>query len=101
MFIEIIFLSGFAYKYKTPTGIIPRWDKLLTGKSARLIVTMDSPPLYYKFISKDPGFKMMKDILNFCGIKPVYRNYFGSVKMSSKNKRKTWLNKSYKVGLHE
>lgn len=101
VFFEIVFHSGFAFKYQKSTGIAPKWDKLLPHKSARVISTMDSPPWYYEWFIGDPGFKMMKDILNFCGIKPVYKTYFGSVKMSSDKQRKSWLEKVYKVGLHE
>lgn len=101
VFFEVIFLSGFAFKYQKSKGFAPKWDKLLLGKSARLIVTMDSPPFYYKLFVGDPGFKMMKDIMNFCGIKPVYKNYFGSVKMSSDKRRQKWLDKVYKIGLSE
>lgn len=101
VFFEIIFHSGFAYRYKKSTGIVPKWDKLLPNKSARVIVTMDSPPWHYKWFIGDPGFKMMKDIMNFCGIKAVYKNYFGSVKMSSEKQRKAWLEKIHKIGLDE
>jgi len=101
IFFEMVFTSGFAYKYKKSTGFAPKWDRLLPNKSARVIVTMDSPPWYYKWFVGNPGFKMMKDIMNFCGIKPVYENYFGSVKMSSERQRKAWLEKIYKIGLIE
>lgn len=102
LFIEIVFHPGFAYKYKESTGgIAPKWDRLLPNKSARVIVTMDSPPWHYKWIVGDPGFKMMKDIMNFCGIKPVHKNYFGSVKVSSEKQRKDWLEKVYRIGLEE
>jgi len=99
VFIEIVFHSGFAYKYKKSTGIAVKWDKLLPNKSALILATMDSPTWYYKWFAGDPGFNMMKDILNFCGIKPVHKNYFGSVKMSSEKQRKEWLEKIYKIGL--
>jgi NAD(P)H dehydrogenase (quinone) len=101
IFIEMVFEPGFAYKYHKSKGIIPKWDKLLAQKSARIIVTMDSPPLYHRLMAKNPGFHMMKDTLRFCGVKPVSKNYFGSVKMSSEKKRKKWLEKMYQVGLHE
>jgi putative NADPH-quinone reductase len=101
VFFEMVFHSGFAFKYKKSKGFVPKWDKLLFNKSARIIVTMDSPPFYYKYIAGDPGYKTLKDILNFCGINPVYKNYFGSVKMSSENKRKKWLEKVYNIGLNE
>lgn len=102
LFLEIVLTSGFAYKYKTPIhGVIPSWDKLLSGKSARLIATMDSPSIFYKWILRDPSYKMMKADLNFCGIKPVKRSYFGSVKLSSDEKKREWLDKAYRVGMRE
>ncbi len=101
VFLETVFHAGFAYKYQKSKGFIPKWDKLLPNKSARLIVTMDSPPWYYKRFVGDPGFKMIKAMMNFCGIKPVYKNYFGSVKMSSEKQRKDWLENIYKIGFNE
>lgn len=101
LFIEIIFQSGFAFKYNLNSNKV-YVEKKLIGKSARLIVTMDAPPIYNKIIYGDPGGKMMKRvILNFCGVKPVKKNYFGSVKLSTENKRKKWLNKMYNIGLKE
>jgi NAD(P)H dehydrogenase (quinone) len=99
-FIERTLLPGYAFKYKKSKRVVA-WDKFLQGKSARVISTMDTPPLYYKWIIGDPGYKMMKDILQFCGIKPVSRTYFGSVKMSSAETRLKWLNSCYKIGLNE
>lgn len=100
-FIERAFLPDFAYKYKKSKKFVS-WDKYLINKSARLITTMDSPPWYYKLVMGDPGGKMMeKGVLNFCGIKPVYKNYFGSVKMSSEEVRKKWLEKIYKICLND
>jgi NAD(P)H dehydrogenase (quinone) len=101
LFIEIILLPGFAYKYHKRRGLLVRWDKLLKGRSARLIATMDGPPVYYRCYLRDPGYKMMNANLRFCGVKPVRRSYFGSVKLSSERMRKRWLNKSYKLGLAE
>jgi NAD(P)H dehydrogenase (quinone) len=98
LFIEIVFHSGFAYKYQKTNGPVPRWSKLLSNKSACIMTTMDSPIWYYVWFVGDPGFKMMKDILNFCGIKPVYKHYFGSIKMSTKEQRVRWLKKAYFIG---
>lgn len=101
VFFEIVFHSGFAFKYQKSSGIAPKWDRLLPSKSARLIATMDSPTWYYTWFVGDPGYKMMKDILNYCGIKPVYKNYFGSVKMSTVAQREKWLEDAFKIGLQE
>jgi putative NADPH-quinone reductase len=68
-FIDRIFLPGFAFKYKENSIW---WDKYLSGKSARVITTMDSRYWYYKWIDGRPSEKMMKNmILGFCGVKPV------------------------------
>lgn len=40
-FLDRIFLPGFAFKYRVNSAL---WDRLLTGRSAELLVTMDSPP---------------------------------------------------------
>jgi len=68
-FIDKVFLPGFAFQYRNGSVW---WDKLLKGRSARLIVTMDTPPWYFRWIYGRPGHNAMKKaILEFCGIKPV------------------------------
>jgi len=74
---------------------------LLSGKTARILVTMDSPPFYMNWMEGDPGGKMMKDIMRFTGIKFIGKHYFGSVKTSINKKRIKWLNKAYNIGLDE
>jgi len=96
-FFEQVFISGFAFEYKQSTQVV-KWDKFLKGKSAQIISTMDSPPWYYKLFVGDPGFKTVKDIMNFCGIKPVKRTYFGSVKVSTEKQRQKWLDKAEQLG---
>jgi len=44
-FIDRVFLPGFAFSKKENS---PWWDKHLTGKTARLICTLDQPSWYYK-----------------------------------------------------
>jgi len=102
LFFEMVFSPGFAFKYQDTTGNIVKWDKLLKGKSARLIVTMDSPPWYYRWIIGDPGGKMMKrGILGFSGVAPITSTYIGSIKMSTDKRRTQWLEKAYSIGNSE
>lgn len=93
LFFEMVFSPGFAFKYHNRMGKkIVGWDKLLKGKSARIISTMDAPPWYYKWIIGDPGGKIMrKGILGFSGISPVKTTYFVSVKLSTEKQRADWL----------
>lgn len=96
-FFERTFLPGFAFKY-TDTW---RWIKLLKEKSARIIVTMDSPVLFYKLLVGDPGYKQIKETLGFCGISPIKRNYIGSLKFKTKKQRKKILKQICEIGLNE
>ncbi|MHC1774369.1 MAG: NAD(P)H-dependent oxidoreductase [Lentimicrobium sp.] len=95
-FIDRTFLPGFAFRYRKGTLL---WDKLLVGRSARMIVTMDTPPWYYWLIYRRPGHNAMKrGILEFCGIKPVRITTIGSLKISSEKKREQWIAKAEKLG---
>ena len=42
-FIDRVFLPGFAFKFRDGSVF---WDRLLAGRSAHLLVTMDTPPWY-------------------------------------------------------
>lgn len=55
-FIDRVFLPKYAFKYRENSLL---WDKLLKGRSARLIVTMDTPKWYYSLIYKSPGHNSM------------------------------------------
>jgi Putative NADPH-quinone reductase (modulator of drug activity B) len=95
-FVDRVFLPKFAFQYRENSLL---WDKLLKGKSARLIVTMDTPSWYYSLVYKNPGHNSMKKgILEFCGIKPVKITAFGPIKSSDDKKRQDWVNLVEKLG---
>ncbi len=95
-FIDRTFLPGFAFRYRKGTLL---WDKLLGGRSARIIVTMDTPPWYYWLVYRRPGHNAMKrGILEFCGIRPVRITTIGSLKISSEKKREQWIAKAERLG---
>ncbi len=67
--LDRILLPGFAFTYRSNSVM---WDKLLSGRSADLIITMDTPPWYLRSVFGDPiGKKWRKQILGFCGFQPV------------------------------
>lgn len=95
-FIDRTFLPGFAFKYMNGRR---KQTKLLKGRSARLIVTMDNSPWYYRWVLKQPGHHAMrKGILNFCGIHPVKITTIGPIKTSSERMRNNWLKKINSLG---
>ena len=95
-FIDRIFVPNFAFKYRENS---PFWDKLLKGKTARIIVTMDTPKWYYWLINRSAGHNAMRiGVLEFCGIKPVKISVFTPVKSSDEAKRKKWLAEAEELG---
>jgi NAD(P)H dehydrogenase (quinone) len=95
-FIDRVFVPTFAFKYRPNS---PFWDKLLKGKTARLIVTMDTPQWYYWLINKNAGHNAMKvGILEFSGIKPVKISSFAIIKSSNEKKRNKWLDNVETLG---
>lgn len=96
-FIDRVFLPGFSFKSKPDSLSI---EKLLKGKTARLIVTMDSPPWYYRFFLKRAGHHNMKrGILQFCGVNPVRITEIGPVKTASGEVREKWIRKIQTLGM--
>jgi len=96
-FIDRLFLPGIAFKYKENSLW---WDKLLTGKTARIITTLDQPSWYYRLAYGRPSINQLKkSVLKFCGIKPVKVTYFGIVKTANEETRKQWINKVYQLGV--
>ena len=98
-FFDRVFLPNFAFKYHEKG---PFWDKLLKGKTARLIVTMDTPKWYYWLVNRNAGHNAIKiGILEFSGIKPVKITAFATVKSSDNAKRKDWLDEVETLGRNQ
>lgn len=95
-FIDRVFLPGFAFKYRENSRF---WDKLLAGRSARLLVTMDTPGWYYRWVVGQPGHRMMRrSTLGFSGVKPVRISRFGAVRGSTPDTRRRWLERARALG---
>ncbi|MDF2670081.1 MAG: NADPH:quinone reductase [Paenibacillus sp.] len=96
-FIDRVFLPGFAYQNR-PNSMF--WDKLLKGKSARLIVTMDSPSWYNRWVYKQAGHHVMKRAtLQYCGVNPVKITELCPIKPSTDKQREQWLTDVEALGL--
>lgn len=95
-FIDRVFLDGFAFTFPDKSSLP---QGLLKGKTAQLLVTMDTPPWYYKVVYKMPGHKAMKtSILDFCGVKTLKVNEFAIMKTSTPEKRSKWLEQAEGLG---
>lgn len=95
-FIDRLFLPGMAFRYR-PNSVW--WDKLLKGKSAHIITTLDQPGWYYRLVFGRPSVNQLKNsVLKFCGIEPVKLTFIGIIKTSSPELRKKWIDKVTGLG---
>jgi putative NADPH-quinone reductase/1,4-dihydroxy-2-naphthoate octaprenyltransferase len=96
-FLDRVLMPGFAFEEHEEGG---GWDKLLTGKSAHLLTTMDTPTWVYRWIYKAPGLNSLaRATFGFCGIEPVRTTIFGVVKDSDQATRARWLQEARAHGL--
>jgi len=97
-FFDRILLPDFAFSFSSSKKNSPH-KKLLKGRTAHLITTMDTPSWYYRCIMKQPGFvQLKKGILGFVGIKVVRISSFIQPSFSTKEKRNKWLTKALNLG---
>jgi len=95
-FIDRLFLPGFAFQYRENSVL---WDKLLVGKTARIVTTLDQPSWFYWFAFGQPSVNQLKkSILEFCGVKPVKVTFVGPIKNTELSWRKKRLENIEKLG---
>ena len=59
------------------------WKRLLTGKTARIVVTMGMPAFVYRWYFGGHSLKSLeRNILRFVGIRPVRESLIGMVEGS-------------------
>jgi putative NADPH-quinone reductase len=94
-FLEQVARPGFAFRY-VKDGFP---EKLLKGRSARVIVTMGMPSLFYAIFYRAHSLKSLKrNILGFTGFGPVRYSIIGSV-AGSAHHRARWLRRVGKLGM--
>ena len=88
-YIDQVYATDVAYRYQTGKALP---EQLLKGKTARIIVTMDAPVWWNRWVTKAPQTNALKKgTLHFCGVKPVKVTTFAQVRDSSPVKREQWL----------
>ncbi|MBF4798908.1 MULTISPECIES: NAD(P)H-dependent oxidoreductase [Aeromonas] len=85
-------LSGFAFQYVKGKAQPLR---LLAGKTARLLLTMDSPVWYYRWWLGEPASLILdKQVLGLCGIRLTHRQHLGPMHTASNQDRARWLTRT-------
>ncbi len=95
-FFDRTFLPGFAFKYRNRSQL---WDKLLSGRTADLLVTLDTPPWYFRWIYGAPAHRqMVRTTLGFCGIRTRRVSEFAPVRLADEARRQAWVARAEALG---
>ncbi|WP_157271455.1 NAD(P)H-dependent oxidoreductase [Azohydromonas aeria] len=95
-FLEQVARPGFAFH---PDGKNPLANKGLTGRSARVVVTMGMPALVFRFYFRAHSLKSLeRNILGFVGIAPIHETLVGGIGEMSEAQREKWLTKLENLG---
>ena len=93
-FLEQVARPGTAFRYRGKG--MP--EKLWAGKSARIVVTMGMPGMFYRVVYRAHSLRSLeRNILKFVGIKPVHSTVIGMVEGSAEQ-RTEWLEEMRKLG---
>ncbi len=96
-FLEQVFRPGFAFGRPEKPG--RPGEKLLKGKSARVIVTMGMPGFAYRWFYGAHAVKSLeRNILAFTGFGPIHRTLIGMVEARDGATRKKRLAEVRKLG---
>lgn len=88
-FFEQVARPGFAIGAATAGGLPA---KLLSGRSARVVVSMGMPAAVYRWYFRAHSVKALeRNILGFSGIAPIHTTFVGSVESLSPAQRQQWL----------
>jgi putative NADPH-quinone reductase len=87
-FLEQMMRPGVAFAYQEKA--MPR--KLLSGRSAHLVVTMGMPAMAYRWFYGAHGVRgLERNILHFVGIRPVRKTYLGMAESDDAEKHAGWI----------
>lgn len=85
-YLEQVMRPGFAFAYGKGKSL-PK--KLLAGKSARIVVTMGMPSLFYQLYYRSHSVRSLaRNILGFVGFKPVRVSLIGNVEGSASARKR-------------
>jgi len=89
-------VPGYAFKFREGKSL---WDKLLSGRTADVLVTADTPGWYMRLGYGDPVKRQVKrQVLGFCGIRTTRYAHFGPVRTADAAQIEAWKRKAHHCG---
>jgi putative NADPH-quinone reductase len=95
-FLEQVARPGFAFHDDGNGGF---GKKGLSGRSARVVVTMGMPALVYRYYFRAHSLRSLeRNVLGFVGIAPVHETLIGMVDRMQANERERWFTRLRTLG---
>jgi len=93
-FLDRVLLPHFAFRYHDHDDL---WDGLLEGRSADVLVTMDTPSIFLRLVYRNSiVHRWRKQVLGFCGFKPARFHTFAPTRKGAAEKN--WPKWQKKLG---
>ena len=94
--LEQVLRESFAFEFG---GSVKTWRSRLKGRSARIVITMGMPAFVYRWFFLSHSLRSFeRNILKFCGIKPIRTSLIGLVDSESDRARRKWLQRMREFG---
>lgn len=94
-FLEQLLRPGFAFAYAEGGGT----KMLLKGRSARVVVTMGMPALFFRLWYLGAGLSVLtRNIFGLVGFAPVRSTVLGGVEVAGDARRRGWLDRMAALG---
>lgn len=95
-FIDRVILSGAAFRYRQTTAAS---EKLLTGRTARIVMTMDSPRWWNRLVYRNAAETSLKRaVLGYCGVRTIGVTRLSPVRFSDNAFRTDWIGLATQFG---
>jgi NAD(P)H dehydrogenase (quinone) len=95
-FLDRVLLPGFAFRFVEGKAL---QEKLLAGRSARFVTSMDSPRFWHWLVNRSAlQVQFKRSTLGFCGFSPVRGDTFYSARTLTKEARARAMEKMRKAG---
>lgn len=91
-----VWLPGFAFRFHKDKSYT--WDKLLKGRSAHVIITMNAAPFLERLAVGDFSNEIRRGILGFAGFSPVRLTTLGPIEKVKEEQIKVWQKKIENYG---
>lgn len=95
--IDRAFLPGRAFDTRVPKGKMPK--PMLMGRSARVILTSDTPGWIMRLMYRNALFRQLRtQVLGFVGLKPIRITHFSGASAPAPGRIDRWIGKVTRFG---